>query len=138
MYSVALVQNQSEMAHYGYADARPLLEDYEYRLFTGDNIPQLAGLLARREVDALVLGSNALNDREILDELCNPRFADHLKGFLGSGRGFLSFMQLGLAMRAGPALSVLPNPLGDVLPKVPPAGDTALTSGGIEFASGGA
>jgi hypothetical protein len=30
MYKIALIQNQSEMAHYGYADARALLRDLSY------------------------------------------------------------------------------------------------------------
>jgi hypothetical protein len=136
MYSVALVQNQSEMAHYGYADARPLLHGYAYTLFTGDNITELAAMLAQRHVDALVLGSNALNDKDILRNLCSADFAERLGTFMTSGGGFLCLQQIGLAMRKGPTLRVLPEPLGRVRPVVVPRGDTSLLSGRLAFGSG--
>ena len=135
MYSVALVQNQSEMSHYGYADARPLLDGYDYRLFTGDNITDLPALLARRQFNALVLGSNALNDKDILQALCNPEFAACLGEYLAAGRGFLCLQQIGLAMRRGPTLSVLPEPFGRLLPTVLSREDTALRSGRLEVGS---
>jgi hypothetical protein len=137
MYSIALVQNQSEMAHYGYADARPLLEGYQYRLFTGDNVAELPTLLSRRQVDAVVLGSNALNDKVIMRTLCNPGFAGQLGDFMAAGRGFLCMHQMGLAMRKGPTLDVLPEPLGRVLPTVLPPEDTAM-SGRLAVGSGAA
>src|SRR3954452_22310614 len=112
MYRVALVQNQSEMAHYGYADARPLLDElapkYSYWLVTGDNIAELAPALARRQVDGVVLGSNALNDKSILRTLCEESFAELLGEYLASGHGLLTLMQIVLAMRRGPTLSLLP------------------------------
>jgi hypothetical protein len=137
MYSIALVQNQSEMLHYGYADARSLLDGYEFRLFTGDNVAELPALLARRHVDAVVLGSNALNDKVIMRTLCNSGFADQLGQFMASGRGFLCMQQIGLAMRKGPMLNVLPEPLGRVLPTVLPPEDTAM-SGQLAVGSGAA
>ncbi|MDQ3936760.1 MAG: hypothetical protein M3340_19250 [Actinomycetota bacterium] len=132
MYSVALVQNQSEMAHYAYADARPLLEGHDVQLITGDNIGALPSLLARLQVDALVIGSNALNDRDILRELNNKTTARGLADFLDAGRGVLCMQQLGLAMRAGPTLECLPDPLGDLRPEVArdePPGELAIGSG---------
>lgn len=44
MYRVALIQNQSEMSHYGYADARPLLQEFGYNtfLYTAENIGKIA------------------------------------------------------------------------------------------------
>ena len=50
MYTVALVQNQSEMSHYACADARSLLRDcgYDGRLFTGDDIADLPSAMNRR------------------------------------------------------------------------------------------
>jgi hypothetical protein len=40
MYKIALIQNQSLMSHYGYHDARPLLQEFEYEtyLYTAKNI----------------------------------------------------------------------------------------------------
>lgn len=140
MYRVALVQNQSEMAHYGYADARPLLDDlapeYSYWLVTGDNISELGPALHRRQVDAVVLGSNALNDKSILHALCQEPFAALLGEFLATGRGLLALQQIGLAMRRGPTLDLLPQPLGRIRPVVIGADDTALTSGRLGFAPG--
>lgn len=70
MYTVALVQNQSEMAHYGYADARPLLTDlrYDHVLYTADNIDDLRNALLRFRYDAVIFASNALNDKTIRAE----------------------------------------------------------------------
>jgi len=54
MYTIALIQNQSEMVHYGYADARPLIKElnYETELYTADNIDALATALNRNQYDA--------------------------------------------------------------------------------------
>jgi hypothetical protein len=125
VYSVALVQNQSEMSHYGYADTRPLLRGYRQTLFTGDDIQHLVPVLADRKVDALVLATNALNDRNILRALCRPEFAAVLEGFLASGRGLLCMQQIGLAMRNGPTLDLLPEAFGRVRPRVRPAQESA-------------
>ena len=135
MYTIALVQNQSEMSHYACADARPLLGDYDYRLFTGDDIADLAPALARRQVHAVILGSNALNDKDILATLCNTEFASVLTAFLQSGRGLLSMQQIGLAMRKGPTMGLLPSPYDRLLPTVTPADDTALRSGRLDISS---
>jgi hypothetical protein len=137
MYSVALVQNQSEMLHYSYADLRPMLSPrYAYQLFTGDKIDSLPRVLSTRQVDALVLGSNALNDKDILAALCSDSFSKLLGDFVDSGRGVLSFQQLGLAKRAGPKMTVLPEPFGRVLPVALQQGDDALSSAGLQFGPG--
>ena len=136
MYSVALVQNQSEMSHYSYADARPLLDDYAFRLFTGDNIRDLPSVLDSRQADAMLLATNALNDKDILASLCNNEFAACLERFLASGRGVLSLQQLGLGMRRGPTMRLLPGPLGQVRPAVLDGGDDALRSGTLAIGHG--
>ncbi|HST54908.1 MAG TPA: hypothetical protein VLJ42_03305 [Solirubrobacteraceae bacterium] len=133
-YSVALVQNQSEMAHYGYADARPLLGDYNVHLITGDNIASLPDLLASHEVDALVLASNALNDRDILATVNCAAFAETLAEYLDAGRGAMCLQQLGLAMRDGPRLECLPHPLSRLRPVVTRGGGQPL--GASEFVLG--
>jgi hypothetical protein len=136
MYSVALVQNQSEMAHYSYADARPLLDGYTLRLFTGDNIKDLSPLVATRQVDALLVATNALNDKDILAALCNDEFAEGVGQFLASGRGVLGLQQLGLAMRRGPTMRLLPGALGHVRPAVLDRADDALRSGTLAIGQG--
>ncbi len=130
MYRVALVQNQSEMAHYSYADCRALLASTGYKVahFTGDDIAELLRQMSGERLDALILASNALNDPYILEALCNEEFAKLLADFLRSGRGLLSFQQLGLAMRRGPAMSLLPKPLCEVTPVVRPS-EEPLESG---------
>jgi hypothetical protein len=130
MYRVALVQNQSEMAHYSYADCRALLASTGYKVvhFTGDDIAELLRQMSGERLDAIVLASNALNDPCILEALCNEEFAKLLSDFLRRGRGLLSFQQLGLAMRRGPAMSLLPKPLCEVAPVVRPS-EEPLESG---------
>lgn len=84
MYKIALVQNQSEMIRYNYADARSLLnfEDYCFDLYTGENIRQLGDFLNNVVYDSVVMGSNALNDARIRESLINQRqsFETYLKG----------------------------------------------------------
>jgi hypothetical protein len=135
MYSVALVQNQSEMSHYACADARSMLTDYDCRLFTGDDIAELSAVMRRRQVHAVVLGSNALNDKDILATLCCDEFAAVSRDFLASGRGLLCMQQIGLAMRKGPTLTLVPPPYNRLLPKVISADDMALRSGKLGIGS---
>lgn len=135
MARIALVQNQSEMSHYGYADARPLLSAHDVRLFTGDNISDLVGLLETRHYDALVIGTNALNDREILSTICTPSFASVVDKYIRAGAGVLCLQQIGLAMRKGPTLELVPPRLGQILPVVRPA-DESTSYGSLSFGAG--
>lgn len=137
MYRVGLVQNQSEMAHYSYADCRGLISSYGYRVvhFTGDDIGELLRQMSGDRLDAVVLASNALNDPSILKALCSPEFAGLLTGFLQRERGFLSFQQLGLGMRRGPAMSLLPEPYGRVRPVVRPP-DESFEAGALKPPAG--
>lgn len=98
MYRVALVQNQSEMAHYGYADAQPYLRDlgYDVALFTAHNIHLLRGNLATL-FDAVVLASNSLNDKTIRSALRQEEAGGSLTDFLAAGGGLLSLHQLGMS-----------------------------------------
>jgi hypothetical protein len=126
--TIAVVQNQSEMAHYGYGDMRPLLEALGYHtvLFTGDDIAGLTALVGGDGLDAIVLASNAFNDRTIWDHLASDEFRAVLADFLASGRGLLSFQQFGLAMRRGPTMNLLPEPLDLVLPVARPDDEHAV------------
>lgn len=87
MYKIALIQNQSEMIRYNYADARPLLnfENYSYDLYTGENIEELADNLRRGAYDSVIIGSNALNDQKIRESLISQKqsFETYLKGSYG-------------------------------------------------------
>lgn len=127
MYAIALVQNQSEMAHYGYADARSLFADLGYgvRLYTAQNVGQLSSVLAHEAVDGLVLGSNALNDKTIRAYFEAQTTAEHIRAFLDRGGGLLSFHQLRLASMDGATLQFLPDRLGQARPVARPTEETS-------------
>lgn len=124
MFTVALLQNQSEMAHYGYADARPLLKDLGYQpyLYTADNIESLGSALVRNQYDAVVFGSNALNDKTIRAEVISSSFQTEFREWLsnGAGRGCLCLHQLRLATLEDSTLRFLPEPLNSLKAKVRP------------------
>ena len=115
MFTVALIQNQSEMAHYGYADARPLIKElgYESVLYTADNIDTLASALSRNQYDAIIFSSNSLNDKTIKDEVENEVFISEFRDWLrlNNGKGCLCLHQLRLATETSSTLSFLPEPL---------------------------
>lgn len=123
MFKVALVQNQSEMAHYGYADARPLISSfgYEVELYTADNIDSLGSSLARNRFDAVVFGSNALNDKTIFAETAKDSFRQCFQDWLARGRGCLCLHQLRLATSSENVLTFLPAPFNQISAEVRPA-----------------
>lgn len=122
VFKVALIQNQSEMAHYGYADARPLISEmgYAVELFTADNIDALCGHLTRRDFDAVVFGSNALNDKTIRAETISDRFSQAFRPWLAEKRGCLCLHQLKLGELGNPTLGFLPPPLDTIAAVVRP------------------
>lgn len=112
MYQIAIIQNQSEMAHYGYADARPLVSDLGYQptLFTAANIDDLAKFLERGLFDAVIFGSNALNDKTIRTEVFSEGFRKIFQEWLSHERGCLILHQLRLAGLEDSNLKFLPAP----------------------------
>ncbi len=137
MYRIALVQNQSEMAHYGYADARSLISDlgYDVTLYTAQNVRELSSVLPQHRIDALVLGSNALNDKTIRAYFEERKTAEVVQAFLECGRGLLCFHQLRLASTKGARLSFLPDPLGRVVPVARSSGEKSA-HGSLSIPSG--
>ncbi len=127
MYRIALVQNQSEMAHYGYADARSLFAEFGYKvtLYTAQNVSELSNALRPNRTDGLVLGSNALNDKTIRSYFEMEETAAVVHRFLECGGGLLSFHQLRVAGMENARLAFLPDPLSRVAPV---ARSTAETS----------
>lgn len=132
MYRIALIQNQSEMVHYGYADARPLISElgYESELYTADNIDTLGVALTRNQYDAIVLGSNALNDKTISAEFNKSDFVSAFHNWLSgnNGRGCLCLHQLRLAGENDSSLKFLPDSLGKISAKERPS--TEISSNG--------
>lgn len=125
MFRVALVQNQSEMAHYGYADARPLIADlgYEPILFTADNVDALGQSLARGGFDAVVFASNALNDKTIRAETLKEEFRQEFRNWISKRHGCLCLHQLRLAALSHPTLGFLPPPLDAVCAAIRPSSE---------------
>ncbi len=119
MYKVALVQNQSEMSHYGYADARPILEEFGYKpiLYTAQNIDELTTDLLRQKFDAIIFASNALNDKTIRENVLSDKFVKTFGRFLKKGNGCLVLHQLRMAQERI-SLKFLPNPLNVITPEV--------------------
>lgn len=116
MLRLALVQNQSEMAHYAYADCRSVFKDlgYEVTLYTAQNIEVLAQSLGVLRFDALILGSNALNDKTIRNTVYGVSFQQQLSVHLNNGSGLLILLQLRVAQQnnkneTNGALSFLPE-----------------------------
>lgn len=114
-HRVALVQNQSEMAHYSYADASRFLRDlgYQVELFTAFNVHELERSLVQ-DLDAVVLASNSLNDKTIRRAFATSTLPMALEDFLASGKGLVSFHQLGLASSDLSTLEFLPANLREV------------------------
>jgi len=94
MNVVALIQNQSEMIRYSYADARPLLslENYRFDLYTAENISKLGDALNHGVYDSIVLGSNALNDQEIKEGLLKQK--EDLSRYLEQPKGLVILHQM--------------------------------------------
>jgi hypothetical protein len=88
MYRVALVQNASEMMRYGWADIRPSMQKFGYRIdaFTGEDIHLLFVGMDENLYDAIILSVNSCNDYRILSALCEKRDTT-IKNFLENGNG---------------------------------------------------
>ncbi len=110
MYRIAVVQNQSEMAHYGYADVRPLLREFGYdvELFTANNIGSLDGDVLK-DFDAVFLGSNSLNDKTIRGAFLTGDVGLAVAEFVRAGGGLLSMHQLGTSSSPHPQFPFLPD-----------------------------
>ncbi len=122
MRSIALVQNESEMSHYGYADIRPFLKEMKYDLvlYTAQNICDLTSDLSRQKYDAIIFASNALNDKTISEEVLSSKFKNAFITFLEGGKGCLILHQLGLAKTKNKTknstIKFLPSSLSSICP----------------------
>jgi len=135
MYKIALIQNQSEMSHYGYADARHLLRDFGYQiiLYTAQNIDDLPFDLTRFNYNAIIFASNALNDKTIRNIVKSKEFIEKFRNFINSGKGALILHQLRMAQDEIP-LEFLPDNLNRVHPKVRGESETA-SEGDLKLSS---
>ena len=99
MYRVALIQNESEMMRYSWADIRPMISalGYPFDGYTAENLDEFFARLDRGRYDAVVIASNACNDRIVLESLSDN--VDRLQRFLEQGKGLLVAFQMKLAGR---------------------------------------
>jgi hypothetical protein len=94
MYRAALIQNESEMMRYGWADIRPMITgiNYEWVSFTIDRLPELFAELTLGRYDGIVIATNACNDKNVRNVLQEKRNKRALSEFLEKGGGlFVSF-----------------------------------------------
>jgi hypothetical protein len=98
MHRIALIQNESEMMRYSWADIRPLLARLEYPFdsYTAENVAALFPSLSETTYDAIVIASNACNDKQVREALEVERDRS-LAGFLERGGGMLVSFQMRLA-----------------------------------------
>lgn len=99
MYKVCLIQNQSEMVHYRFADLRLFLENHNinYDLYTAENIETIISNFEKESYDAIIFSTNSLNDRMILSTIDQEPFKLLLDKHLSQNRGVLITSQLNYA-----------------------------------------
>ena len=94
MYKLALLQNDSEMLRYSWANLQPFLEEsfeqYTTITFTRENIDKL--FLSILDFDAIIIATNACNDKKILESLTNHK--DKINTFLKCNKGLLIIHQM--------------------------------------------
>lgn len=104
-YIVGIIQNQSELNQYSYADAFSLINEifneYQVKVFNADNISDLF-YESIDEYDGLVISTNACDDIKIYKEL--EKNKGDLEAFLNKGKGIFVLFQ-----RKPASLSFLPE-----------------------------
>lgn len=110
-YRVALVQNESEMLRYGWADIRPLLAniDYSWISFTSEHIADLFVELKLGRYDAIVIATNAYNDELVRRTFQSSENKSIVQAFLQDGGGIYVSFQSRLAVDIDAGLEFLPN-----------------------------
>lgn len=94
MYRVALIQNESEMIRYGWADIRPMIEhiNYEWASFTIGDLQELFAELKLGRYDGIIIATNACNNQNVRNILLDENNKKVLLKFLEQGGGlFVSF-----------------------------------------------
>lgn len=91
MYKVAILQNDSEMMRYSWADVRPMVShlNYQFDSYDGNDILNLYPNL--NSYDALIVATNACSDIKIKDSLHKNK--DLIRAFLNSKKGIAIFYQ---------------------------------------------
>ena len=94
MYRAALIQNESEMMRYGWADIRSMLTgiSYEWVSFTIDKIPELFAELKLGRYDGIIIATNACNDQNVRNILQEERNRKALFEFIERGGGIFQHL----------------------------------------------
>ena len=97
LYFIALIQNESEMMRYSWADVRPAIDNmgYSFDSYTAENLALFFVELARKKYDAVIIAANACNDSNVLEGLKANK--EIIEGYLKSGGGLLISFQMRLA-----------------------------------------
>ena len=98
MHCIALIQNESEMMRYSWADIRPMIErieGYDFDGYTAENIEGLFPKLSSNHYDAIIIASNACNDSIVRDSLIQHK--NELSLFFEKGGGLLVSFQMKMA-----------------------------------------
>lgn len=97
MYYLALIQNESEMMRYSWADIRPSIQNmnYGYDSFTAENLESFFVGLDKQKYDAIVIAANACNDNNVLTKLEKNR--EKISKYLLNGGGLFISFQMRLA-----------------------------------------
>lgn len=74
-YSVAIIQNISEMLRYGYADIRPSLKgmDFDFHYYINSNIEDVFSGLQAGKFNSIVFSTNTFNDELIMSAFLNHK-----------------------------------------------------------------
>jgi hypothetical protein len=138
MYRVALVQNQSEMAHYSHADCRSFFTNIGYTpvLYTGENVADLAEDLYKQRLDGIIFSSNCFNDKIIRNTVFGAPTSSKIRGYIERGGGVIIFHQLRLAQQRCAHLPFLPDEIANLSLMARPKGEPA-TTGRLEFGPAG-
>lgn len=128
MKNTILIQNQTEMANYGHADARPVLTRLgrNFTLLTAETIGTLDDIAASGQADCIFVGSNALHDPIIRNYLESEEGKGSIAELIRSNAGFVLMMQYKAAYD-GYELP-LPPALGSVKAIPRPDQETSVTS----------
>ncbi len=98
MYRIAVIQNEVEMQHSGYADSVPKyrkqdfdLREHVFNRFSSVNIGELfiEGENYLLDYDCLIIGTNATSDGDVYSILCDEKNKELLEKYISLGKGVL-------------------------------------------------
>lgn len=107
-YTVALIQNESELMRYSHADIRPMLKrfNYNWTYYTAENIEYFFKNI--NKYDSVVLATNACSDKVVLNALIENKHL--IEEFLKNpAKGLLIVFQMRLTEKSFTTYPFLPE-----------------------------